>query len=223
MAKISIIEDEENIADLLKMNLELEGHETKVYQRGDEALSNLSQLHQSDLLIVDWMLPGNSGIDIIQKVRQTSTVPMLMLSAKGNTSERIEGLKAGANDYLPKPFDLEELLLRVNNLLPVGEVSTFSIGDLRIDPVSFECQNKTGTVVHQFSKREIELLALFHEKEGQVVSRDEILDKIWGTEQFPTSRTIDNYILTFRKIFESNPREPRYFHSIRGVGYKFTP
>ena len=131
----------------------------------------------------------------------------------------------GANDYLAKPFDLEELILRIQNLVmnkPDLSSKSIKIGEVRVNFSSFEASDEQSKTIHVFSKREIELLELFYENEGKVVSRDDILDKLWGKDNFPTSRTIDNYILTFRKIFEQNPKEPTYFHSIRGVGYRFT-
>ena len=130
----------------------------------------------------------------------------------------------GGNDYLPKPFDLEELLLRVQILLQKNEITPIdglTIGTKTVNFVTYEITNSSNAEIEILSKKEIELLKLFSEKTGIVVSRDEILDKIWP-DQFPTSRTIDNYILAFRKIFENDPKNPIHFHSIRGVGYKFT-
>jgi two-component system alkaline phosphatase synthesis response regulator PhoP len=171
------------------------------------------------------MLPFVSGLNLCRFIREKSTVPILFLSAKGTTSDRVNGLKLGANDYLPKPFDLEELLLKVHILSQQistnKEILSYQVGNLSIDLSSFEVKNSSGITVHVFSKREVELLKLFKEKESKVISRDEILDEIWGKDQFPTSRTIDNYILVFRKIFEKDPKNPIHFHSIRGVGYKF--
>jgi len=226
MQRIGIVEDEESLAEMLRLNLEMENYEVIHFAHGGEASRNLSQLLSCDLLLLDIMLPEVSGLDICRMVRERATTPILMLSAKGNTSDRISGLKAGANDYLPKPFDLEELLLRIKNLLPTETKelnNRFLIGTIEVNISTFECKDESNGDVQELSKREMELLQLFHQKEGQVISRDEILDKIWGKEQFPTSRTIDNYILSFRKIFEKDPRNPVYFHSIRGVGYKFTP
>jgi two-component system alkaline phosphatase synthesis response regulator PhoP len=167
-----------------------------------------------------------NGFDICREIRKHDATPILFLSAKGTTADRVAGLKLGANDYLSKPFDLEELLLKVQ-IMTQGLVSTeaqkyMKIADFRVDFTTYTVQDAEGNETHQFSKREIELLTLFHEKEGKVVSRDEILDRVWGKDSYPTARTIDNYILVFRKIFEKNARKPQFFHSIRSVGYKFT-
>jgi two-component system alkaline phosphatase synthesis response regulator PhoP len=173
------------------------------------------------------MLPGKSGFEICTELRKVSNVPVLFLSAKGTTEDRIHGLKLGANDYLPKPFDLEELLLRVSILTKNTDKSTslveFIIADQTINFETYEVKNNTNHQLITLSKKEIELLKLFIENENKVISRDEILDRLWGKDQFPTARTIDNYILAFRKLFEQDPKNPLYFHSIRGVGYKFTP
>ena len=225
MNRICIVEDEESIGELLKMNLEMEDFEVHLFNDGGRAMEELDQLISSDLLILDVMLPEKSGLEICEAVRQKSKVPILILSAKGSTSDRIQGLKLGANDYLAKPFDLEELLLRVNNLLQKlenGGNQTLKIGKKEVNLDTFDVV-EGDKKVKTLSKREVELLEFFNEKEGQVVSRDEILDRIWGTDSFTTSRTIDNYILSFRKLFELDPKDPKYFHSIRSVGYKFTP
>ena len=171
------------------------------------------------------MLPRISGLDLCKIIREKSQAPILFLSAKGTTQDRIEGLKIGANDYLPKPFDLEELILKVKILTKKeGEQKDFllQVGELVVDFNTFEVRSLENEIMHLFSNREIELLKLFQEKEGKVVSRDEILDRVWGKDSYPTARTIDNYILVFRKIFEKNARKPQFFHSIRSVGYKFT-
>lgn len=227
MINICLVEDEESLVELIKFNLELEGYQVEVYKNGRKAISNVQKIIKSDLVVLDVMLPENSGFDVCKEIRRFSQIPILFLSAKGIAVDRIHGLRLGANDYLPKPFDLEELILRIKNLLPSESPmsdgnETFVIGSKSVDFSSYELIDLTTGEKHVFSKREIELLKLFRDSEGAVVSRDEILDKLWGKENFPTSRTIDNYILTFRKIFEPNSKSPIYFHSIRGVGYKFT-
>jgi len=171
------------------------------------------------------MLPHFSGFDLCKKIRKHASVPVLFLSAKGTTSDRVAGLKLGANDYLVKPFDLEELLLKVqiliNGSVQNEQPTAQQIGKYQVNFTTFEVRNPQGNLLHTFTKREVQLLELFIEKEGKVVSRNEILDRLWGAEQIPTSRTIDNYILAFRKLFEPDPKNPQHFYSIRGVGYKF--
>lgn len=228
MQSVCVIEDEASISDMIKMNLELEGLQVSCFSDGKVVMEHLSSIVLNDLIILDVMLPHVSGLDICEAIRKISQVPVLFLSAKGTSGDKISGLKQGGSDYLAKPFELEELLLRVQILLNRTVVKSNSEGnDLKIGSKSvnfstYEVIDQiTGETV-SVSKREIELLQLFQEKEGKVISRDEILDLIWGKDQFPTSRTIDNYILSFRKLFEKDPRNPEYFHSIRSVGYKFT-
>lgn len=224
MSKICVVEDESSLAEMVRLNLEMESYEVELVQDGAEALELFKRDLNFDLIILDVMLPNVSGIDLCRLIRQRSQVPILFLSAKGTTSDRIEGLKAGGNDYLPKPFDLEELLLRIAVLLssvPKMAEETVTIGKCEVNFNTFLVVNKETKEEVTLSKKEVALLQLFHSKIGLVISRSEILDKIWGKDQFPTTRTIDNFILHFRKIFEENPKEPRYFHSVRGVGYKF--
>ena len=225
MKKICLIEDEENIVELIKLNLEMEGFSFHSILNGRLAKENINEIVQFDLVILDVMLPEVSGFDLCKEIRMISEIPILFLSAKGIASDRIHGLKLGANDYLAKPFDLEELILRIHNLISVKSEmpdKTIQIGTVLVNFSTFEAKDAKSNTIHTFSKREIELLRLFHDNIGRVISRDEILDKLWGKDNFPTSRTIDNYILTFRKIFEINPKEPQFFHSLRGVGYRFT-
>lgn len=225
MISICLVEDEKSLRDMIQLNLELENYAVTTFQDGKEALHAFEKKIDFNLIILDVMLPFTSGLDLCRFIREKSSVPILFLSAKGTTADRVNGLKIGANDYLPKPFDLEELLLKVHILSQqtssINEMLFFQIGNFKIDLSSFEIKDSLENVIHVFSKREVELLKLFKEKENKVISRDEILDKIWGKDIFPTSRTIDNYILVFRKIFEADPKNPTHFHSIRGVGYKF--
>jgi two-component system alkaline phosphatase synthesis response regulator PhoP len=226
MHKICVIEDEESLSELIKMNLELEGYAVETISHGTEAILRVNELQHFDLIILDVMLPEVSGLTICREIRKHSKVPILFLSAKGTTQDRITGLKLGANDYLPKPFDLEELLLRVQILVEgvddaQKELESLQINHFVVNFKTFEVRNSSTGEKVELSKREIELLKLFYINEGKVVSRDEILDALWNNDQAPTSRTIDNYILAFRKIFETDPKNPLHFHSIRGVGYKF--
>jgi two-component system alkaline phosphatase synthesis response regulator PhoP len=226
MGTVCLVEDEENLIDLIKLNLELEGFKVRCFTDGKKAALHFSETQSYDLIILDVMLPEVSGFTLCELIRKKSNVPILFLSAKGTTQDRIQGLKLGANDYLAKPFDLEELLLRVtvltNSKSNILSFKDYFLGDKHIDFQSFQVKSKEGEFIYEFSKKEISLLEFFIKHEGRVVSRDELLDNVWGTDQFPTSRTIDNFILTFRKLFELNPKEPKHFHSVRGVGYKFT-
>lgn len=224
-SKILIVEDEENILDVLKLNLDLEGYALDEAVNGEEAITKFTSF-QPDLVILDVMLPKKSGYDVCREIRTFSNIPILFLSAKGTTQDRIFGLKLGANDYLPKPFDLEELLLRVQVLLaPLleqeNDPAKFRIGSFEVDFKNFKTETKNGEL--GLTKKECDLLKYIVSKPDEVISRDEILDKVWGEEKYPTSRTIDNFILNFRKYFEDDPKKPIHFHSIRGVGYKFTP
>ena len=226
MKRIYLVEDEAILLDSIKLNLEYDGYDVVGIKSGTEAFDNAKELGESDLVILDVMLPGYNGIQVCKEIRKFSDVPILFLSAKGTTPDRVVGLKAGGNDYLPKPFDLEELLLRVKILLAIQLKTTaqniFTIGSKTINFQTFEVSDSQEKNILTFSKREVDLLQLFSVNVGRVVSRDEILDTIWGMDKFPTPRTIDNYILTFRKVFEIDPKEPQHFHSIRGVGYKLT-
>jgi two-component system alkaline phosphatase synthesis response regulator PhoP len=227
MHQILVVEDEPGLLEMIQLNLELEGFAVTTCSNGRQALQFASSLDRFQLVILDVMLPEVSGLDICRAYRRESDVPILFLSAKGTTVDRIAGLKLGANDYLPKPFDLEELLLRVQVLSKSREkqqstAETLRIGDREVVYATYEVQHLPTGVKQLLTKREIELLQLFQSKKDEVVSRDEILSALWGNDQYPTGRTIDNYILNFRKIFEEDPKNPRYFHSIRGVGYKFT-
>lgn len=225
MIEVCLVEDEQNLVDLIKLNLEMEGMKVTVYSDGIEAKLHFEHSLRFDLIILDVMLPNYSGFDLCKQIRDVSDVPILFLSAKGTTQDRIKGLKLGANDYLPKPFDLEELLLRIHVLTSKPEVkmNTLTLAEKTIHWDSYEVLNAHGEVIHSFSKKEAALLEFFIQNEGKVVSRNEILDHVWGKDQFPTSRTIDNFVLSFRKLFESNnSKELKHFHSVRGVGYKFT-
>ncbi len=226
--RILLVEDEEHLHEAIKMNLELEGYIVASVFNGKEALVRFKQ-GRYDLVILDVMLPGVNGFDICQAIRlENKQVPILFLTAKNATHDRINGLKVGGDDYLTKPFNLEELILRSANLIKRSATSSdlvidqFRIGEHIIDFNSFEVKSDNGKK-ERLTKRQIKLLRLLIEKKNQVVSRQEILEKIWGYDVYPSTRTIDNVILAFRKIFEKNVDPFTYFKSVRGVGYKFTP
>jgi two-component system alkaline phosphatase synthesis response regulator PhoP len=226
MNKILLIEDEETLNEVVTMNLQLEGYSVEQVFTGSSALQYLQKLDAFDLVILDVMLPDVSGWEICERFKEKSSTPILFISAKGTSSDKIKGLKLGADDYLAKPFDLEELLLRVqvlsNRKGGLGKKNTtLLIGDKEVNLTTFEITHGK-TLLATLSKREVDLLELFYDHEGEVLARDFILDAVWGVDKYPTTRTIDNYILQFRKLFEHDPRDPVYFHSIRGVGYKFT-
>jgi two-component system alkaline phosphatase synthesis response regulator PhoP len=226
---ILIVEDEENLLKIIKLNLELEGYSVTPAITGIEALKEFRKKN-FDLILLDVMLPEMNGFDVCEEIRkENKEVPILFLTAKGSGEDRVQGLKLGADDYLTKPFNLEELLLRIQILLKRSNNSkntlsapdSFKFGNNEINFITYEIKDVNGEKT-QISKREIALLKLLIERKGEVISREEILDKVWGTDVYPSSRTIDNYILAFRKYFEKSQREPEHFHSIRGVGYKFT-
>ena len=185
--RIVVVEDEESIAEMLSLNLNLEGYHVEVFNSGSTALAFVETKPNVDLFVLDVMLPGVSGIDLCKTIRKSSDAPVLFLSAKGTTTDRIDGLKAGGNDYLPKPFDLEELLLRVHVLVQgtKAEEEVLRIGKSEVNTKTFEGWDKDGAEIH-LSKKEIDLLRLFLQEEGQVISRTDILDKVWGQDQYPT-------------------------------------
>lgn len=226
---ILLVEDEENLQEALKLNLELEGYEVTGVNDGVEAL-NAVQNEYFDLIILDVMLPELDGISVCENIRlQGNEIPILILSAKNSSADRVLGLKKGADDYLTKPFNLEELLLRVDKLIhksnrisqkkTIADVYTF--GKNSINFKASQSTNKEGLII-PLTKKETMLLKLLIENKNEVVPREKILQAVWGYNVYPTTRTIDNFILNFRKYFEENSHNPKYFQSVRGIGYKFT-
>jgi len=226
---ILLVEDEENLHEALKLNLELEGYEISSAYDGAAALKAFNKEY-FDLINLDVMLPEMNGINVTETIRlHNNEVPILILSAKNSSADRVLGLKKGADDYLTKPFNLEELLLRVNKLIQknkkiqdketVGDTYTFgkNIIDFKAQEATTFNQQKI-----QLSKKEVMLLKLLIENKNDVVPREKILQSVWGYNVYPTTRTIDNFILSFRKYFEEDSRNPVYFHSVRGVGYKYS-
>ena len=223
--KVLIIEDELALQQTLKLNLELENYQVDTCSYGGDAISIIRNFNP-DLILLDIMLPVIGGIEIYKQLKDLKiNTPVIFLTAKNNVQDKIEGLKLGADDYITKPFDLEELLLRIHNVLKhnypkKNESSIFKFNTCEINFSTFQVITKEGTT-EDISKREMALLKLLTDNINNVVSRDEILDKLWAKDEVSSSRTIDNYILNFRKLFEENPKEPIHFLSIRSVGYKF--
>lgn len=227
--RILLVEDEETLLHAIKLNLELEGYEVETAETGTLAVKKAEEQH-FNLLILDVMLPELDGYEVCQKIRLADNdTPILFLTARNSDEDRIMGLKSGADDYLVKPFNLEELLLRVKVLVRhslkgtvhEAEMQIYKFGDNEINFVNYFAQTHNGETI-ELSKKETALLKLLVDRKNTVVSRNQILQYVWGYDIYPSTRTIDNFILSFRKYFEKDPRNPVYFQSVRGVGYKFT-
>jgi DNA-binding response OmpR family regulator len=228
-SKILIVEDEKHLAEALAHNLKFEGYETTVAGDGEAALERLAA-EESDLLVLDVMLPGISGFEVCERLREMGNrVPVLFLTARNTDADRLQGLRHGGDDYMTKPFLLEELVLRIKGILrrqewyqtPVADRGVFRFGDCEVNFRTFRAKGPGGEV--QLTEKECMLMKLLVERQGQVVSRELILEKVWGYKYGSSSRTIDNFIVRLRRYFEPDPRRPRYVHSVRGVGYRFTP
>lgn len=223
--KLLVVEDETHLLDLLLLNLESEGYECVPAKNGKTAFDMLQQ-QKFDLVLLDVMLPGMNGFEIMDQLpAKNMDTPVIFLTARSDDKDKIGGLRKGAVDYIGKPFNLEELLLRINIHLKPQKKNTAGksivIGDYEVNPETFDVLHK-GLKTAEIGKKEMLLLQLLVEQAGKVVSRETILSRIWGNEVETTTRTIDNYILTLRKLFNDDPKNPRYFHSIRGIGYKLT-
>lgn len=226
--RILIAEDEKNLRDGIKLNLEMEGYEVEEAENGLEAI-NKFESQRFNLVILDVMMPQVNGFEVCEKIRLgDGDTPILFLTAKDTGQDKIQGLKLGADDYITKPFNLEELLLRAKILVKhslkgteeSADLASYHFGRNSINFNTFEAKTPNGDI--QLTKKETQLLKLLVDRKDQVVSRQQILQYVWGYDVFPSTRTIDNFILAFRKYFEKDPKNPIHFHSVRGVGYKFT-
>jgi two-component system alkaline phosphatase synthesis response regulator PhoP len=226
---ILLVEDEENLHEALKLNLELEGYEVSSSFDGATALKKIQQ-EFFNLIILDLMLPELDGISVCETLRlQHNNTPILMLSAKNSSADRVLGLKKGADDYMTKPFNLEELLLRVEKMIRKNEMigvrnaveDVYEFGKNHIDFNALTAKNHHGVEI-EMTKKEAMLLKLLIENKNEVVTREKILQAVWGYNVYPTTRTIDNFIMNFRKYFEIDSKNPVHFHAVRGMGYKFT-
>ncbi len=223
--RVLLVEDEPQIMKMMKLNLTLEGYEVISCDNGKDALQVIDN-QNFNLIILDIMLPEISGFQICEQIRlRDKIVGIIFVSAKNSPEDRVKGLKLGADDYITKPFNLEELLLRVNNLarrsIPevASELEEFKFGNNYINFKTYRATGINGDF--NLTNKEALLLKMLIERKNEVVSRQNILQNVWGYDVYPSTRTIDNFVLSFRKYFEKDPKRPLYFHSIRGVGYKF--
>lgn len=224
--RILLVEDEESILTTLKLNLEFEGYEV-VYATDGKTALDLFKSQYFHLVVLDIMIPILSGLDVCEQIRLTdSETPIIFLTARDTIPNKIDGLKKGADDYLTKPFSFEELLLRIKNLIkrsahtPPDIADAYKFGENIVNFKTYEAKGVNGTF--ELTLKEAKLIKLLVERKNEVVSRQQILQAVWGYEVYPSTRTIDNFILSFRKYFEKDQKNPVYFHSIRGVGYKFS-
>jgi len=225
--KILIVEDDPHILLGLEEVLKSDGFEVAVCQRGDQAIASVSR-HRPALIVLDVMLPGLSGYDICKQLRaQTVRIPIVMLTAKSQEIDNVVGLDLGADDYVTKPFGVRELLARIHAVLrrtSAGPASRpddqtpFQIGATTIDPKTF--QLKRGKSVEELTAKELKLLAFFHAHAGEVLSRDRLLNEVWGYNYFGTTRTLDQVVVQLRKKIGDNGSEPKHLVTIHGVGYK---
>jgi DNA-binding response OmpR family regulator len=224
--KILIVEDDPNILLGLEELLKGEGFEVAVCNRGDHAIDAVAK-HCPNLVVLDVMLPGLSGYDVCKKLRSDKvTTPILMLTAKGQELDKVVGLNLGADDYVTKPFGVRELLARIQALLrrsgPVEknalDESEFQVGQSTINPKTFEL--KRGSFLEALTAKELKLLQLFHAHPGEVLSRDRLLNEVWGYNYYGTTRTLDQVIVQLRKKLGDNGDAPKHLLTVHGVGYK---
>jgi DNA-binding response OmpR family regulator len=225
MSRILIVDDEPEIVRGLEDNLRFEGYQTSTASDGREALT-VAAREAPDLILLDIMMPGLSGWDVCRALRgQGIDVPIIMLTARGEEGDRVRGLELGADDYITKPFSLRELLARVRAVLrrpgPRHKVEEFAFGDTRVRPrgrQAFRAGREVG-----LTRKEFELLVYLLEHRGEVVTRERLLDEVWGYERFPTTRTVDTHILRLRRKFEADPDRPAFILTVHGQGYRFAP
>jgi len=228
--KILIVEDDPHILLGLEEVLKSEGYETASCNRGDEAVATVARF-QPSLIVLDVMLPGASGYDICKSLRAKKiSTPVLMLTAKGQEIDKVVGLDLGADDYVTKPFGVRELLARIQALLrrsgnvggdassSTADEKPFKIGGATIDPKTFQATR--GKAVEELTAKELKLLQVFHAHAGEVLSRDKLLNEVWGYNYYGTTRTLDQVIVQLRKKLGDNGGEPRHLLTIHGVGYK---
>lgn len=225
MIRILIVEDEPSMRQGLKDNLEFEGYEVDLAEDGQLGLQKILE-EEYNLIVLDVMLPKMSGFDVCKKAREKGiTTPIIMLTAKGEEIDKVVGLELGADDYITKPFSLRELLARIKAVLRRGEgkmtgdKEKILIGKLKVDFASYNAyaDNQPVPMTH----REFEIIKYLWQHQNQTVSRDKLLEDVWGYEEYPTTRTVDNFILKLRQKIENDPAHPRHILTVHGIGYKF--
>jgi len=225
MKRILIIEDDAAILRGLKDNLEYESYEVLSAADGEEGYYLIKE-KKPDLIILDLMLPKMNGYELCRKVRNEGfTTPILMLTARGEEMDRVHGLDLGADDYVTKPFSVPELLARIRAIM--RRIQKVKTGDMPSDlkfcevSVDFKCfEARKGDKVLDMSRKEFGILRLLAARAGEVITRDELLDEVWGYDQYPTTRTVDNHIALLRTKLEDDPSKPRHLITVHGVGYK---
>ncbi len=228
MSRLLLIEDDELVGTMIRMNLEAEGHEIEWSRDGAEGL-RLGLGHRFDLILLDISLPGMDGLQILRDLRKHDVgTPVLMITARSDVDSKVRALDAGADDYLPKPFELAELLARVRALVRRSTAEREIPSNQRVRFDDFEVDLNTrvaatpkGEVL--LSEKEAAILGMLVRGDGRTVSRTAILEEVWGMDAFPVERTVDNYLLRLRKIFESDPSNPRRIVTVRGEGFRFVP
>jgi DNA-binding response OmpR family regulator len=234
--RILIIEDDHHIAEGLSLNLSLQGYDVAIEGNGISGIHKWKRWHP-DLIVLDIMLPGIDGLSVLQNIRlEDEQLPILILSARTASEDKIKGLSYGVDDYLTKPFDLEEFLLRIERLLTrmdwyhqasrhesvtASVPNLYAFGPNQIDFEHATAIGQTGTI--SLTEQEVRLLKLFVANKGKPLTRDKLLEIGWGYTRDTTTRTVDNFIVRFRKYFEINPKKPQYFKSLRSIGYVFDP
>jgi DNA-binding response OmpR family regulator len=225
MEKVLIVEDDPSMAVALRDGFEYEGYQVQVARDGTEGL-RLASGKELDLIILDVMLPNLSGLDVCKQLRNSgSDLPIIMLTARGQEIDKVLGLKIGADDYVTKPFSFMELMARVEALLrrskkPEGNLHVVRFGDVMLDFRRFEAFKQDQPIA--LSPREFKILKYLIEHRGEVVSREQLLDVVWGYDNFPLTRTVDMHIAKLRQKIEDTPNEPRFIVTLHRVGYKFT-
>ncbi len=241
MSRVLVVEDEAHLAQGLRFNLEAEGYDADVVGDGEEATDRLLNLKEHfDVVVLDIMLPGKDGFHVVSELRAARNyVPVLMLTARGRPEDVLKGFASGADDYLPKPFDLSILLARLQGLLRrsqwgrahepgeqqkdnagnVGELDQFSFAGKTIDFGALELRSR-GNTVH-LTVMESELLRHLVRNDGKIVARKQILEEVWGLHEDTDTRAIDNFVVRLRRYIEDNPGHPRHLLTVRGVGYRF--